>query len=104
MEGTDMRIILSVAAFALVLAGCAGAYDKSAAAPACKSGADHAAALRMFGPGVMMGDGHVIPARNLNAGGKLDAERANSTDCIRQEHDEEKSPKSYDFHKIGMAL
>jgi hypothetical protein len=57
----------------------------------------------MFGPGVMMSDGHVIPARNLN-GGKLDAEQANSPGCIRQEHNEEKSPKSYDLPKIGMVL
>lgn len=99
----DVKPILSFAAAALLLAGCAGVYDKSAAAPVCKSGADHTASLRMFGPGLLMSGGHVIPARNLGASGKLDKDWGN-VPCIRENQNGTHPPKSYDVHKIGMLL
>ena len=101
-----MRPILSIAACALMLAGCADVHDKLAGAPACSrlAGADHAIAVQGFGLGVRMGDGSVIPGRNLRSSGKLETDWGNSPGCIRDEHNETKPPKHYDLHKIGMAV
>ena len=101
--GDVVRLILSVAACALVLAGCASAYDKSAEASACKRGADRASAPQVSGPGFVMTGGLVIPGRDLGGSGKLDKDWGNFP-CIREEQNGTNPPKSYDLHKIGMAL
>lgn len=100
-----MRVILSIAASALMLAGCADVYDKTAEAPTCKrlAAADHA--IRpMSSAGLVMSGGFVIPSRDLGGSGKLDMEWVNLPGCIRQENNERNSPKLYDLHKIGMAI
>ena len=100
-----MRLILSIAACALMLAGCADVYEKSAETPACNRlvRADHAMALQTSGPGLAIG-GFVIPGRDLGGSGKLDIDWGNSPGCIRQENNGTKSPKLYDLRKIGMTL
>lgn len=99
-----MRPILSIAACALVLAGCADVYDKAAEAPACMRGAEKSPALQVSGSGLEMSGGLVIPGRYLSGSGKLDANWGSSSDCVRQQNNETKSPKSYDLQKIGMTL
>ncbi len=101
-----MNRILSIAASALVLAGCANGYDKSAQAPACKQLAEAARspALQVSGPGFVMSGGFLIPGRNLGGSGKLDMDWPNSPGCIREVPEKTPSPKHYDLNKIGMAL
>ena len=97
-----MRLILSIAACAFALAGCANVYEKSAEAPACKRGADQSVALLVSGPGLAMSGGFVIPGRNLGGSGKLDMDWAPG--CIRQEPEKTTPPKPYDLNKIGLVL
>jgi hypothetical protein len=101
-----VKLILPMAAAAFVLAGCANAYDRSAGAPACRrlAGEDRPITLPVSGPGIVMGDGSVIPASDLGASGKLDRDWPISSACIRQEHDGTKPQKWYDLRKIGMVL
>ena len=101
-----MRLILSIAIAAIVLAGCADVHDKFAEVPTCKrsAGTNRSIALQVSGPGLRMNGGFVIPGRDLGGSGKLDRDWGKSPGCIRQERDERKPPKFYDLHKIGMAL
>ena len=101
-----MKLVLSVGAFALMLAGCADGYDKSAANLTCKRlvREDRPIAVPMSGPGLVMGDRYVIPGRDLGGSGKLDKDWPNSASCIPQKGSGAKSPKLYDWHRIGMVL
>ena len=100
-----MRPVLSIAASALVLAGCANVYDKTAETPVCRRSAetDRSAAVPVSAPGIAMSNGFVIPSRGVSASGKLDMEWGNPHDCIREKN-EIKPPKRYDLRKIGRAV
>lgn len=93
MGGKDERHILSIAACAFMLAGCADVYEKSAEVPACKRRADNAIAVPVSGPAMV----------KLEGSGKLNKDWPNSLVCIRRE-DNGSKPKSYDLRKIGIAL
>ena len=94
--------ILTITLFALMLAGCADGYDKSAGINDCKP-ADHPAAL--FGANLSANNSlGGIPGRDLPIGsGRFFPNDTSTHTCVPDGDNKGKEPQTGDLQKIGAT-
>ena len=99
-----MRHILMVTFLALMLAGCADGYDKSANSN-CRHLAppDRQAQWELVTPGVMSLGMDVQTKKRLGVDSS-NRNAANKVTCVRNEDKREDGPQTHDLQKIGAAL
>ena len=94
-----MRLPLAIIITSLVLAGCAGSYDKLADANVCEAAmpAGRSVATQLFPFNNLN-----VPARSLLGGGKFDADDTATYACIDATNNKNNVPKVPNLHKIRL--
>ena len=94
-----MRRLLTITITSLVLAGCAGDYDKVADANVCEpSIPPHGAVTSQF----FLSNGLNVPARSLLGSGKTDPDDTMTYVCIDATNNKTNAPKVPNLHKIKL--
>ena len=93
-----MRLVLTITMTSLVLAGCAGSYDKLSDAHLCEPSAPASQGVtsQLF-PSSRLS----VPARSLLGSGKLDADDTMTYACIDPK-DKANAPEAPNLHKIQL--
>lgn len=94
-----MRPILTIVLASLVLAGCAGNYDKVADANVCEPStpASQSVASQFFPTSTLN-----VPARSLLGSGKFDPDDTMTYACIDATNNKTNVPKVPNLHKIRL--
>jgi hypothetical protein len=94
-----MRLVLTITLTSLVLAGCAGNYDKLADASVCESStpASQGVTSQLF-PSSRL----TAPARSLLGSGKLDNDDTMTYGCIDPKGNKTNAPQVPNPHKIRL--
>ena len=94
-----MRLLLTITVTSLVLAGCAGNYDKLADAHVCEPStpANQGVTSQLF-PSSRL----AVPARSLLGGGKLDSDDTMTWACIDPKGNNTNAPEVPNPHKINL--
>jgi hypothetical protein len=94
-----MRRFLTITTTSLLLAGCAGNYDKLADAHICESSMPPSVAVsNQFAPL----SGLAVPGRSLLGSGKLDNDDTMTYACIDATNNKTNVPKVPNLHKIRL--
>jgi hypothetical protein len=94
-----MRRLLTLTITSLLLAGCAGNYEKLADAHVCESSMPPSPAVTsLFAPGTNL----TVPARSLLGGGKLDNDDTLTYGCIDPTASKTYAPQVPNPHKIRL--
>jgi hypothetical protein len=98
MGGTGMRLVLTIIA-SLVLAGCAGTYDKLADANLCEPSIPASLGVTsQFFPSSSL----TVPARSLLGSGKTDPDDTMTYACIDPKGNKMNAPEVPNLHKIKL--
>ena len=94
-----MRLPLTITVTSLLLAGCAGNYDKLSDAHLCETStpASQGVTSQLF-PSSRL----AVPARSLLGGGKLDSDDTMSYACIDSKDNRTGAPEVPNPHKIKL--
>lgn len=94
-----MRRFLTIAMTSLMLAGCAGNYDKTADANVCEPAMPPSSAVvsQLFPTSSL-----AIPSRNLLGGGKLDNDDTMTYACVEPTSSKTNAPEVPNPHKIRL--
>jgi hypothetical protein len=97
--GAGMRRFLTITVTSLLLAGCAGNYDKSADAHVCEPStpASQGVTSQLF-PSSRL----TVPARSLLGSGKLDNDDTMTWACIDPKGNKTNAPEVPNRHKIEL--
>jgi hypothetical protein len=94
-----MRLLLTITITSLVLAGCAGNYDKLADANVCEPSTPATQSVtRQF----FLTNALNVPARSLLGSGKLDLDDTMTYACIDATNNKTNVPKVPNLHKIRL--
>ncbi len=94
-----MRMLLTITVTSLLLAGCAGDYDKVADANVCESSMPASQGVTsQFFPSSRL----TVPARSLLGSGKLDNDDTMTYGCIDATNNKTDVPKVPNLHKIRL--
>jgi hypothetical protein len=98
LGGTGMRLVLTIIA-SLVLAGCAGTYDKLADANLCEPSMPASLGVTsQFFPSSSL----TVPARSLLGSGKTDPDDTMTYACIDPKGNKMNAPEVPNLHKIKL--
>ena len=94
-----MRRLLAITVTSLLLAGCAGNYDKLADTHVCESStpASQGVTSQLFPSSSL-----TVPARSLLGSGKLDPDDTMTYACIDPKGNKMNAPEVPNLHKITM--
>ncbi|HEX4269932.1 MAG TPA: hypothetical protein VHZ32_01035 [Rhizomicrobium sp.] len=94
-----MRYLLTITVASLLLAGCAGNYDKQADTHLCESSmpASSGVTSQLF-PSSRL----TVPARSLLGGGKLDLDDTMTYACVDATNNKINAPQIPNLHKIRL--
>jgi hypothetical protein len=97
-----MRHILAVTFSALMLAGCADGYDKSAVANGCNRPGREISypMMNIWSLGSVVAD---VPNRDLFSSNKPHGDDASANECVHKEDNKGNEPKTTDLQKIGAT-
>ena len=93
-----MRLLLTITVTSLLLAGCAGNYDKLADAHMCEPSTP--ASQGVTGQ-ILPSSSLTVPARSLLGGGKFDPDDTTYA-CIDAKNNKTNAPKVPNLHKIRL--
>lgn len=94
-----MRLLLTIAITAPILAGCAGNYDKLADANICEPSTPPSQAVTsQFFPSSNL----TVPGRSLLGSGKLDPDDARTYVCVDPKNNKLNAPQVPNLHKIRL--
>ena len=94
-----MRLLLAITVTSLLLAGCAGNYDKLADDHVCEASTPASAAVT----GQLFPSSHLsVPARTLLGSGKLDLDDTMTYACIDAKNNKTNAPQVPNLHKIRL--
>jgi hypothetical protein len=94
-----MRRFLTITASSLLLAGCAGSYDKLADANVCEPSTPASQGVTsQFFPSSNLN----VPARSLLGSGKFDQDDTMTYACIDATNNKTNAPKVPNLHKIRL--
>jgi hypothetical protein len=94
-----MRRPLTITVISLLLAGCAGNYDKLAATRLCETSMPTSQSVtNQFFPS----SGLTVPARSLLGGGKFDLDNATGYACIDAKNNKTNAPQVPNLHKVRL--
>jgi hypothetical protein len=99
MGGTDIRLLLTITITSLVLAGCAGNYDKLADANVCEPSLPPGQAVtsQLFPSSTLN-----VPGRLLLGSGKFDPDDTMTYACIDPKGNKMNAPQVPNLHKIRL--
>jgi hypothetical protein len=94
-----MRLVLTITAASLLLASCAGNYDKAADANLCEPAtpASQAVTSQLFPSSTLN-----VPARSLLGSGKHDPDDTMTYACIDPKGNKMNAPEVPNLHKIKL--
>jgi hypothetical protein len=94
-----MRLLLAITIAPLLLAGCAGSYDKAADANVCEPSTPVSQGVTsQFFPSSRL----TVPARSLLGSGKLDPDDTMTYACIDPKNAKTNTPEVPNLHKISL--
>ena len=94
-----MRLLLTITVTSLLLAGCAGDYDKLADAHVCEPSMPPSLVITsLLGPS----GGLTVPGRSLMGSGKLDLDDTTAYACIDPKGSKTNAPQVPNLHKIRL--
>ena len=94
-----MRLLLAITVTSLLLAGCAGNYDKLSDAHVCEPSAPPSQGVtsQLFPTSRLS-----LPARSLLGSGKLDSDDTMTYACIDPQGNKTGAPEVPNLHKISL--